>query len=661
MTAARRLIRSRLMGMTDQPESPSDPASPGEPRLRDRLSTRIVVSSIVALLVVVSMVCWTLWLSWQLEGAGAAINDTGSLRMRANRVGIELLQRVPSYAARTRGLIATQDETLERLRHGVPARPLFLPQDSAIRDQFERVAQAWHSRMAVAAERVLAGDGSGAYMTELPQFVAEADTLVRMIEQDNASKTTLLRASQAVLLVISCAGTLAMIYLLYLWIIAPVLRLREGLSRMAEREFGVRLPVESRDEFGALAEGFNHMADELAGLYRDLEARVAGKTAQLAAQNRELETLYDMTAFLNQPGDIEALCGGFLQRVRRQFGADGASVRLIDPDGERLHLMVSDGLPDSLAHDEHCMAVESCFCGQATRQGMIAIRDLGRSEPGQAFHCSREGFPGLGVFRIVSGSSVLGSFSLHFRHSRVLLPAETQLLESLGQHLGVALENRRLGAEARQVAVVQERSLMAQGLHDSIAQGLNYLNLQVQMLEQSARAGALDDVRELVPRLRAGVEESYQDVRELLLNFRSRLEQGELLAGVEETIARFRRQTGIPVALDIAPQAGPPLPPEQQLQVLFILQEALSNVRKHAEASQVRVGVRNERDFTLSVQDNGRGYDPAEVAQRGEAHVGLHIMVERARRIHGELDVATAPGRGVHITLRLPEQARQAA
>ena len=110
---------------------------------------------------------------------------------------------------------------------------------------------------------------------------------------------------------IASAGTLAMIYLLYLWIISPVLRLRDGLQRMAAREFSTRLPVESRDEFGVLARGFNRMADELQGLYTGLEQRVEQKTAQLAAQNRDIGALYDMAAFLNQPNEIEALCDGF--------------------------------------------------------------------------------------------------------------------------------------------------------------------------------------------------------------------------------------------------------------------------------------------------------------------------------------------------------------
>ncbi len=90
-----------------------------------------------------------------------------------------------------------------------------------------------------------------------PDFVAQADHLVRMIEADNARKTNLLRMSQAALAAIACMGTVAVIYLLYLRIILPVLTLQDGLRRMADREFSLRLPVTSRDEFRRMSTGFN--------------------------------------------------------------------------------------------------------------------------------------------------------------------------------------------------------------------------------------------------------------------------------------------------------------------------------------------------------------------------------------------------------------------
>ncbi|QNM95145.1 type IV pili methyl-accepting chemotaxis transducer N-terminal domain-containing protein [Chitinimonas koreensis] len=642
--------------------SGNNPAQAAElPSLRHRLSTRIVASALAALLVVLGMIGWTLWLSWQLEGAGAAINDAGSLRMRASRVGVVLLQAGPVHAAEARDDLAALADTLQQLQRGVPSRPLFLPAGNAIRAQMAQVRQLWQARLQPAAEHALAGGGQADYLAALPGFVAEADALVHMIEVDNAGKTTLLRLSQSVLIGIACIGTLAVIYLLYLWIISPVMQLQDGLRRMAAHEFGVRLPVESRDEFGVLAQGFNRMADELAELYRELEERVQRKTAQLAQQNRELGALYDMAAFLNQPCDIDALCRGFLQRVMRQFDADGGSIRVIDPLGEKLHLVVSEGLSEALEEAEHCMKIDACFCGEATREGVVVIRDFRKLPRQVEYNCAREGFKGLAVFRVVTGDEVLGAFSLHFRGSHEVPAAEAQLLETLGQHLGVALDNRRLGAKARQLAVAEERGLVAQGLHDSIAQGLNFLNLQLQMLDGAVARGDLGEIRFIAPMLRAGVDESYQDVRELLLNFRSKLGQGELRAAVEDTVARFRRQAGIEAALTINELDGAPLPPEQQLQVLFILQEALSNVRKHAQARHVTVQIGNHRDFELTIRDDGRGYDPAEVAGRGERHVGLHIMRERAARLHAVLELDARPGAGASVRLVLPQSERQVA
>lgn len=653
----------RAMTFSDFPMGPD-----GLPSLRDRLPTRIIASSLVALAVVLSMVAWSLWLSWGLEGAGAAINDTGSLRMMANRVSVELLRPGPDPDRRERvsQIVRTQDDTLALLARGNPSRPLFLPADPAIREQLDTVTRFWNDTLKPATARAQRDGDVSAYLAAMPLFVAEADKLVRMIELDNADKTTLLRLSQGVLAGIGSVGTVAMIYLLYLWIISPVLRLRDGLRRMAAGEFSTRLPVETRDEFGVLAHGFNLMADRLENLYRDLEDRVRQKTAELEAQNRDIGALYDMAAFLNQPNSIEAMCRGFLQRVMRQFGAEGGSIRALDPSDEKLNMLVAEGLSPELIEIERCMQADGCYCGVATQQGTQIVRDLrgidlAAAPPPSALHCASEGFLSLAVFRIVARDEVLGSFSLHFRNKRQVSVAETQLLETLGQHLGVALENRRLDAKARQLAVVRERNLMAQGLHDSIAQGLNFLKLQLQLLDDAVARGDRDDIRDIVPLLRTGVEESYQDVRELLVNFRTKLDQGDLPDAIEEAVLRFRRQTGIEVDLDMQYGNDRPLPPEQQLQVLFILQEALSNVRKHAQAGHVRVSLRNDRDFEMEIADDGVGYDPDEVGQQEDSHIGLHIMRERAARLNAVIKLSSRPGAGATVRLVLPRAERRAA
>ena len=622
---------------------------------RHRLSTRIILLSLASLLVVLTMIAGTLWLSWKLEGAGAAINDAGSLRMRANRVAIELGLAATGHPSARNEQIQALDDTLAQLRKGNPVRPLFLPDEPAIHAQLDRVLHDWQQRL-----RPLAQAGNGpAYVQALPDFVAQADRLVVLIEHDSARKTDLLRLSQAGLAAIACVGTVAVIYLLYLWIILPVLRLQDGLRRMAAREFTLRLPVETRDEFGTLNAGFNRMADELQDLYQDLASRVASKTAELERQNRDLETLYDMAAFFNRARDAEAMSRGFLQRVMRLFDADGGSVRVMDAQHGKLHLLASSGLPAALAQADHCMAVDACHCGDATHEGVVAIADLRKTARrpllAQPSPCTREGFSAMAAFRIESQRGAIGTFVLHFRAPRELPASDRQLLETLAQHLGIALEHLRLSASARQLAVVEERNLVAQGLHDSIAQGLNFLNLQVQLLSDAVDRDDLAETRELVPMLRHGVEESYQDVRELLNNFRSRLKPGELRPAVEETVERFRRQCRTEAELVIDDRGNNlPLQPEQQLQVLFILQEALSNVRKHAMAAHVTVSLSHGHDFRLVVEDDGEGFDPADLGHDNEVHVGLNIMRERAARLGARLAIEARPSQGTRIELLLP-------
>ncbi|WP_265920111.1 type IV pili methyl-accepting chemotaxis transducer N-terminal domain-containing protein [Cupriavidus nantongensis] len=649
------------MSDTDPPAAPA-PAASALPALRHRLSTRIISLSLAVLLVVLGMISGTLWLSWKLEGAGAAINDAGSLRMRANRVAIELALAHAGRANDLAAQVQALNATLALLKKGDAARPLFLPDEPAIHTQMTRVTHDWQQRLRPLA---VAGASPAAYIAALPGFVAQADRLVGMIEHDSARKTDLLRLSQTALALMACIGTVAVIYLLYLWIILPVLRLQDGLRRMAAREFSLRLPVESRDEFGTLSEGFNRMAGELQGLYHDLEARVAQKTAELERHNRDLETLYEMAGFLNQAADAEAMAQGFLARVMRQFDADGGSVRVLDSRHGRMHLLAAAGLPAALAEADSCASANGCHCGDATREAVIAIVDLrGAARAGAADEtpCGRDGFQSLAAFRIESQRGATGMFALHFRAPRKLPPSDRQLLQTLAQHLGTALEHLRLSATARQLAVVEERNLVAQGLHDSIAQGLNYLNLQVQLLDDAVARDDLAETRELVPMLRHGVEESYQDVRELLNNFRSRLGTGELRPAVEETVERFRRQCRTEAALAIDERGGAwPLSPEQQLQVLFILQEALSNVRKHAMAAHVAVALSHGRDFRLVVQDDGEGFDPDELATRADAHIGLSIMRERAARLGAQLHVQASPGSGVRIELVLPAGSHGAA
>lgn len=630
-----------------------------------RLTFRILMTTVVGLALTLAAIAYTLLLSWQLEGGGAAINEAGSLRMRSYRLAMVLEH--PTKASSVAQELQEFNRTLSDLEHGDAKRPLFLPQTLPIREQMRKVQQDWLQHIQVNAQKVVEQEDPQLkqvalqnYVVELPGFVKNINQLVSLVEVELEEKTTWLRLCQTSLIFMSLAASIALLYLLYLWIVGPVTRMQAGIARMSKDDLSVRLPIETEDEFGVLAQAFNQMADHVQSVHRTLEERVSEKTAKLQAQNHEISTMYEIAAFLAGPHAIEELCRGFLHRIMQRMNADGGTVRILDNEKGNVHITVHEGISEKMIEEEHCIKKDDCLCGAATSKGIILVRDFRLLDQQKRYRCQEEGYLSLAVFQIQTRDQVIGSFSLHFSKERMVTGEERRLLEILGKNLGSSIENQRLIAKEKEFAVSQERNLLAQGLHDSIAQGLNFLNLQVQMLEDSLNRNNIDEIHDITPLLRAGIQESYEDVRELLLNFRTRLQDSNLESEMRNVVSKFQRQTGVHTTIEIVGD-GAQLAPEQQLQVLFILQEALSNVRKHAQASEVKVKVDNERDFAMTVHDDGAGFDMTTVAQKGDGHVGLRIMHERAERLAAQFNIHSSVDQGTTISLHLKHEERLVA
>jgi two-component system nitrate/nitrite sensor histidine kinase NarX len=626
-----------------------------------RLSAKLVGIQVFALVVALASIGSTLLVSWRLEGSAAAINDAGSLRMRTYRLAY-LTQEIgrgadPDAGALIGREIADFDRVVATLRHGDPARPLFVPDTAAIAASFAAFDQGW-AALKPRLERVAAGGAPGVARGEFERFVGVVDRLVVTLERDIARTTALLRSIQLALVALAIAGAVTLIYLAFLFIIRPVHRLEVGLQRMAKGEFAVRLPVESRDEFGALARGFNDMAAHLQESYRTLEGRVADKTRSLAELNARLATLYDMTAFLNAPDSLENLCRGFLTRLLAATGAAAGAVRLAARESDTLHLYVHEGLTPEFAESERCLRRGECACGEAAARSTATIHALaGRRSPITITlpHCVEAGFSVVAAVPIAAQRQVLGVFNLFYRDAHETSSEERHMLESLGAHLGGAIESLRLASRDRELAIAEERNLLAQELHDSIAQALAFLNLQTQMLRKALAEPDTAETMRILDEIQAGVQESYADVRELLVHFRTRIAEGDVEHGIRTLLSRVEHQTGMRTELRVS-GAAVPLAPDDQLQVLHILQEAVSNVRKHASASRVEVELARGADYAFTVRDDGCGFDPAgaPAGDDADAHVGLRIMRERAARIGGTVSVRSRPGHGTEVVLRVP-------
>jgi two-component system nitrate/nitrite sensor histidine kinase NarX len=640
--------------------------------LSQKLGAKIVGILILFFVVALVAIGMTLLLSWHLEGAGAAINDAGSERMRSYRIAYLLSEssREEGDSAAIKAQIFHEihlfESTLQTLEKGDPSRPLFLPKERKVREQMEKLKQEWSGKMKPLILQILDGDsGSGRrlaadYQASLQNFVAMVNDLVLMVEHSNYRNTVLLRSFQLGLVALALGGTVVLIYWFFLMVVRPVTELHDGIKRMADADFSVRLPVESRDEFGALANGFNQMADRLENLYATLEQRVEEKTRSLEEKNREMAMLYEIAAFLNEPAAVEELCAGVQKKMMALLGAQGGLVRLTTPNSQNLHIVVHEGVSSDFTHEENCLTVGECLCGGSARDGTAVSWDLSRkTDRPLLYRCRREGFESVAAIPIRSKNQVIGILNFFFTSHRNLDGHEIRLLETVGQHLGVAIENQRLVSREKEMAISEERNLLAQELHDSIAQSLAFLNIHVQLLQDSLKRGNVDEALEGLTQIREGVQESYDDVRELLVHFRTRVEHADLESAVGTTLEKFEGQTGIKTSF--TQSGGAPLPPEYVIQALHIIQEALSNVRKHAKASKVDVETSQNGEYRIVVRDNGRGFDIEGEGDATESHVGIKIMKERAHRIGGRLAIASRPGGGTTVTLTLPKPQQRAA
>jgi two-component system, NarL family, nitrate/nitrite sensor histidine kinase NarX len=611
-------------------------------RPRRTLAFKLVATGMAFLWVALGSIALTLWVTWQLEGGAAAVNEAGRMRMLTYRMALEA---AVGSRAELPALVASMDATLDLLRDGDPSRPLFVPKGTGSGDALATLRTQWDTL------RGQLVDVSGSVPLEASRtFVEQVDNFVSLIEHELSHWTAVLRAFQLTMVALAIASAVILLYAAYLMVLEPLRRLGAGLASIRGGDFSVRVEAASTVEFHELAEGFNAMAEHLQEMYRDLEAKVREKTERLEDKRRRLATLYDMSAFVARAESLDELARGFVARLRVLLGADAVAVRWSDEANERYLLLAQEGLPGALARDEQCLNTASCHCGQPAPRAHTRVIPVRADEPGRS-RCAQAGFKTLLSVPVSLHQRVLGEVDLLFRDARTVNADERSLVEVLASHLAGGIEGLRAAAAAKEAAVAQERTLLAQELHDSIAQSLAFMKIQVGLLRESLRRGDQTAATRTIGELEAGVKESYGDVRELLLHFRTRTQGEDIGLALRSTVQKFEHQTGLPVTLEMQGH-GVPLPTDVQVQVLHIVQEALSNVRKHASARNVDLRVQQTPQWRFEVADDGAGFDAA--ADAGESHVGLRIMRERAARIGAHVEVDSAPGAGTRVVITVP-------
>lgn len=320
------------------------------------LTTKLLLMGLGFLLVAITSIGLTLWITWKLEGSAAAVNEAGRLRMHTLRLALalpneplpELQQRVNQFNA-----------SLDLLQTGDPGRPLYVPWRQKSRARFADIRATW-----AALHHQWLGPSppsAPAVLLQADAFVARMDNFVDAIEIEIVRWTAVLHLFQLFLVAVAIAAAVAFMAISYWLVLSPVALLQQALARIRQGDLGTRLDVQTNDEFGQLTEGFNLMARAMQTSHADLESKVREKTASIEIKNQRLAALYQVSAQASEANNLEVLAQGFVRQVRSISGADAAVVRWSDEGNERYVILAADGLPSTMVDEEQCLRPAAVF------------------------------------------------------------------------------------------------------------------------------------------------------------------------------------------------------------------------------------------------------------------------------------------------------------
>jgi two-component system nitrate/nitrite sensor histidine kinase NarX len=578
--------------------------------------------------------------SWMVaettQGSGQAINLAGSLRMQSWRMA-SIYQRLLQDG--TPAHRETLQQAIGRFESDLKAGPILavLPDDETapLRQVYRQVESSWRTRIKpglldLPAARPAATDT--AVLDQIPAFVARINDLVKQIEDAAEAKIMVMRIILGASVIATLLVVILSIYLVYNILVRPLRGLLGLADQIGQGNLAVRTDLAGEDEIGRLGQAFNHMAEDLSKLYQNLEARVEEKTAELTIANQSLSLLYHSIARLYNGPVAPDTYAILLKDLENVLGVGHGMACLVESGEARARVIASTLQPQRGDIDT---------CGLMSCAECLAHQEL-------AVHPLQDGRRVLSL-PLKDTEQHYGVLQLEMPPGKELAQWQTQLLDALSRHIGIAIGTARRTEQSRRLSLLDERAALARDLHDSLAQSLAYMKIQVSRLKPLVdRAGAGGEAAEVLAELREGLNSAYRQLRELLTTFRLRIEGEGLAAALQTTVAEFSDRGGIPVTLD-AHLAGCTLSANEEIHALQIIREALSNVLNHARAhrADVRVTCNSDGSVSATVTDDGIGIRQA----AGAHHYGMTIMDERAKNLGGRLTVENLPTLGTRVTL----------
>ena len=582
--------------------------------------TRINIALTCIVGLAVSTMLFSYWLSDKTEHDAHAVNIAGSLRMQTYRMAWLVEQGDINKIALAR------HQFEQSWQHPVFSRFL---DNGAIAAQFAEANLHWVNLQSLLMSKTPESN----LEQELQLQIQLLEQLVTYIQQDAEAKVRSFRTLQLVALMLTVLLSAVVIYWLKVKVQQPLEALTQGAKRVAMGDFTHRVTVENKDELGTLAHSFNKMNDSIAYMYGNLEQRVEQQTEALKNTNTTLRFLYNTAQRISEHVPEYSDFSGIITELKQVVKLDDLELCLFTDEGDKPFMQL---LGDDTAHDP-CSTQNCADCLELPTKA-----DCNSSQFNYVLKRDRKQY-GVLVARVVPKAG--------------LASWQQQLLASVADQLALALSLKSEEQQVRRLALMQERTVIARELHDSLAQALSYLKIQVTRLNKAIEKDNKAVIDDVSNELKQGLDSAYRQLRELLTTFRLKVDGTGLLSALQTTVKQLTEQSDLQIRLDYQ-LSNIPLAPHEEIHVLQIVREASQNAVHHSKGSELKISLHHSNDgISLAVEDNGVGIP--EAAEKLN-HYGLAIMLERSKHLDGEIQILARKegGTGVYFQF-MPEYLRQ--
>ncbi|MFT5421327.1 MAG: two-component system nitrate/nitrite sensor histidine kinase NarX [Candidatus Endobugula sp.] len=589
---------------------------------------------LVSSLAVISMFS-SVFISDSAQRDAQAINIAGSLRMQSYRLASKVqaakLADVEDLSIKTLSIKKLTEQFEKDLTSGVLVSQRTIIQSVELDEKHKQIQANWFTTikpMFMQAFSVKQRDVIS--LNEVTQvFVDDIDKLVTMHQQHAEKNVTTIRLIQSIALFATIISMAFAMVIVNRHIKQPLSNLIGVARQIGSGDFTVRADETGKGELALLAQTINNMSHSIYRSQSQLEEHVKRKTKKLARSNDALNLLFDITRKLNGADPSRVEFAPILNQLANVTGIRDLDLCLMTAEGSGPYehlISTKKTLPDKcVQHDcSDCSEHEQIFPQTAKKM----------------------------CYQLSYGEENYGVLSVHPSDNTPLDEWQHQLFESVVEQLATGLSVKQQQEQSRRIALMNERTVIARELHDSLAQALSYLKIQVTRLQRlQQKENVQDKIEEVIDELKNGLSSAYRELRELLTTFRLKLDNQTLKEAFEQTIEQLKSRSE-DFVFSLNYQVGyVPFSPQEEIHILQIAREATQNAFYHSKGDKIAVEmtINALSQVTLSITDNGVGItgDPSKLN-----HYGLAIMQERSRNLNGQLSLVNNEPSGTQVLFK---------